>query len=206
MRSDMGSPLRMATLDRFRDHLNHYLMSLEIGFQTEIEIMGAVDWSQIVSDSEFIKGGKFDVKLACDWFKSELTERLESEVAAAEARKAREGNRVKMIHKVFDDMGEDKVAMTTVVTGTLIALQVPPKEQEAEKDAITSYLQNPNNEDFAIYSAGPGSGVVRVKNLKGKLTELYARLANDKQEAARLYYHAKHTSEGPTRGPKSSAR
>lgn len=200
VRSDLGAGLRMATLDRFRDHLNHYLMSLRVGFQDrEIDIMGAVDWSAIVSDEQFHKGGKFDVKLATDWFKGELTERLEQELAAAEKRKAREGNRVKMMHKVFDDMGEDKVPMTTLITGTLIGLQVPPKEQELEKDLVTIHIQNPDNHDFAVYSAGPSSGVIRVKDIKGKETELFKRLKGSREESARLYWHSDFTPGGPTR-------
>lgn len=162
--------------------------------------MSAIDWALIVADPDFQKAGKFDAKLAIDWFKSELTARVEAEVKAAQAKKDREGKRVASIHGVFDDMGKDILPINMVVTGALIALQVPVKEQATEAEVITTYLQDPKNHDFASYAAGPGSGIVRVQDIKGKETAHYkAMKAGDR---TKLHYHSEHNAGAPTRGKK----
>ena len=164
VRSELGSPLRHATIEQFQHHLDHYLMSLQMGSYVERTVprMATVDWAQLVREERFIKNGKFDVKLAVDWFKHELTERLDAILAAEQARKQRAENRVAAIHKAFDDLEESIIPYPNLLMTAMITLDLPAKEVRGEEHQINLYLAEPSNLDFATYSAGPKSGVLRV--------------------------------------------
>jgi hypothetical protein len=169
VRSELGSLLAEATKEKFRDHLNHFLLLVRQG-TTELEVSGMehIDWHALIADEEFQKGGKFDPKLAADWFKAELTAQIEKVKKDEEVKASFAKNMAKVLHHIFDSNSRDVVPRGLLIEYALRELDVPMNQHDECYDLIENYLEESG--DFGVI-LGPSGGTIRLHDASGKETK-----------------------------------
>jgi hypothetical protein len=194
-KSSHGTILAYASLQKFKDELNYFLLLTRAGnlvtSAAEVLNMALVDWNAIHLDKRFQdKKGKFDPETAVDWFRSEMEGQIKAAAEAHGKRLEREKNRAKMIHRVFDEAGGDKekLQLDFVIKAVISMAGVGWKDIAEEESKIKDYLFNEETKEFAYYSAGPYSGIVRAKREDGTVSPAYAALSSSQMERSKLTF------------------
>jgi hypothetical protein len=184
VRSELGSALPMATLDKFRDHLNYYLMLQANGLLAnlgllEVSTMSNVDWHGLITDPQFSKGGKFDSKLAVDWFRGELGEQVGKIAAEEESRRNFEKNMGKALHAVYDQAGKDILPRPVLIEYALRELKVGIAQHDEAYQKLADYIMIGGEDETFGTILGPSGGTVRCKDAKGSPTATGKTQANN---------------------------
>lgn len=176
VKSELGSILRQATIERFTQDLNRYLALMQgrlIMFESE-DWMEAVDFNKIILDHRK-KDGTVDQKAAVDWFKGALAEAITTIEAEEEFNRNFERNMVAAIHQTFDKAGKDILPKRMLIEYALRELQVPMNQYQEGLTKIEDYLGSEKQNETKAFGTkvGVNGGVVRVKDRKGSLTKAF---------------------------------
>jgi hypothetical protein len=185
-RSEYGAPLEYQTLEKFKDHLNHFLMLRRLGeslpYDLEVQTMELVNWSEIAKQHT-AKNGDIDVKAATSWFGQQLAAQVQALKDAAEAKANFQIGMEKAIHGVFDEAGTNLLPKDVVIQYALRSLKIPMSLYAESKEALQAFLDLPDG-DFGS-KAGAGGGMARkflpsAKKGEDKTATEYAEVKSGK--------------------------